>query len=142
MRCKVFQTPHIGDEGEDCAGCAEIVRTQVHRAGLRRALPVPPFVVIVAPGNGGIGEVHAQVLDSGVADEPPRSGPQAFGDHQQVGVAGAAVVERDGDVVSVIGGIDDLGAESVLGGGGALDQDARQLAAQDLQFRGGPIGSR
>ncbi len=66
---------------------------------------------------------------------------QAFGDDQQVGVDGCAVLQHDGDMVAVVGDVGDLCVEPVVGPLGAvLDENARQLAAQDLQLGRRAVG--
>ena len=104
-------------------------------------LPVPPSVIYVITGDGGIGEVHIEVRDHCGRDESARSRAQAFGNDQEVGVDDSAVVQRGGDVVTVVGGVGYLCAEPVVGAfDSALDQDPGQLTTQDLQFSCGTIG--
>jgi hypothetical protein len=70
-----------------------------------------------------------------------RAWPTAFRDDHQVDGAGRTVGEGDRDAVRAVVEGDDLVAEDVLGVvTRAVDDDAGQLAAQDLELGGGAAG--
>ena len=113
---------------------------QMYRPRTGGVLPVPPQVVVPAAGQGGVGEIHAQVVDLDRGHETTRPRMQPFGDHQQVGGHGRAVAQRHLDAVAVVVDPGDLGVEAVVGvGGGPFDEDAGQLSPQNLQFGGGTV---